>query len=171
MRTGAKISGGKTLTGYPADAFAPERWEVLARQGRSPKEMLHFGFGYGPRVCPGKFLGTPGGRPRRGRVREDLQVHGGQRPDKRQGGRLDQAGRWGPGRSGAEVGCFGLRHRCSRHTSHIALALWSRTTLGIALHLSGILTRPGEKHTRGSFSGPYSWPPRSAITRMAACDT
>jgi cytochrome P450 len=37
--------------------FAPDRWEYLARQGRSPKEVLHFGFGYGPRVCPGKFLG------------------------------------------------------------------------------------------------------------------
>lgn len=48
---------GEALTGYPADAFAPERWEVLARHGRSAKEILHFGFGYGPRVCPGKFLG------------------------------------------------------------------------------------------------------------------
>jgi cytochrome P450 len=48
---------GETLTGYPADAFAPERWEILARRGRSPREILHFGFGYGPRVCPGKFLG------------------------------------------------------------------------------------------------------------------
>jgi cytochrome P450 len=48
---------GETLTGYPASAFAPERWDVLARHGRSPREILHFGFGYGPRVCPGKFLG------------------------------------------------------------------------------------------------------------------
>jgi cytochrome P450 len=48
---------GTAVTGYTADAFAPERWEVLAGQGRSPKEILHFGFGYGPRVCPGKFLG------------------------------------------------------------------------------------------------------------------
>lgn len=48
---------GQAATGYRADVFAPERWEVLARQGRSPKEILHFGFGYGPRVCPGKFLG------------------------------------------------------------------------------------------------------------------
>jgi cytochrome P450 len=48
---------GAAPTGYRADVFAPERWEVLARQGRSPKEILHFGFGYGPRVCPGKFLG------------------------------------------------------------------------------------------------------------------
>jgi cytochrome P450 len=48
---------GESLTGYPADAFAPERWEVLAGRGRSPREILHFGFGYGPRVCPGKFLG------------------------------------------------------------------------------------------------------------------
>jgi cytochrome P450 len=48
---------GAAATGYPAEAFAPERWDVLAKQGRSPKEILHFGFGYGPRVCPGKFLG------------------------------------------------------------------------------------------------------------------
>jgi cytochrome P450 len=48
---------GEKLTGYPADEFAPERWEVLAGRGRSPREILHFGFGYGPRGCPGKFLG------------------------------------------------------------------------------------------------------------------
>jgi len=48
---------GETQTGYPAEAFAPERWEVLARRGHSPREILRFGFGYGPRVCPGKFLG------------------------------------------------------------------------------------------------------------------
>jgi len=48
---------GKEETGYPAEAFAPDRWEVLAAKGRSPKEILHFGFGYGPRICPGKFLG------------------------------------------------------------------------------------------------------------------
>lgn len=48
---------GAALTGYPAEAFAPERWDVLATQGRSAKDILHFGFGYGPRVCPGKYLG------------------------------------------------------------------------------------------------------------------
>jgi cytochrome P450 len=48
---------GETASGYPAEAFAPERWEVLAGRGRSPKDILHFGFGYGPRVCPGKYLG------------------------------------------------------------------------------------------------------------------
>jgi cytochrome P450 len=41
---------GEGLTGYPAEAFAPDRWEALERQGRSDKEVLHFGFGYGPRV-------------------------------------------------------------------------------------------------------------------------
>jgi cytochrome P450 len=48
---------GEAVTGFPALAFAPDRWEVLARQGRSAKESLHFGFGHGPRICPGKFLG------------------------------------------------------------------------------------------------------------------
>ncbi len=48
---------GTALTGYPAEAFVPDRWDVLAKQGRSPKDILHFGFGYGPRVCPGKYLG------------------------------------------------------------------------------------------------------------------
>jgi cytochrome P450 len=48
---------GTSLSGYPAETFAPERWEVLAGQGRSAREILHFGFGHGPRVCPGKFLG------------------------------------------------------------------------------------------------------------------
>jgi cytochrome P450 len=48
---------GEEVTGFPAEEFAPDRWEVLARQGRSAKESLHFGFGHGPRVCPGKFLG------------------------------------------------------------------------------------------------------------------
>jgi len=48
---------GTALTGHPAEAFVPDRWDVLAKQGRSPKDILHFGFGYGPRVCPGKYLG------------------------------------------------------------------------------------------------------------------
>jgi cytochrome P450 len=48
---------GKEVTGYPADVFAPERWEVLAEKGTSSRDLLHFGFGHGARVCPGKFLG------------------------------------------------------------------------------------------------------------------
>ena len=48
---------GKAMTGYPAEMFAPDRWEVLAKKGITAKEMLHFGFGHGPRFCPGRFLG------------------------------------------------------------------------------------------------------------------
>jgi cytochrome P450 len=48
---------GVALTGHPAEAFAPERWADMEAAGRASKEMLHFGFGHGPRVCPGKHLG------------------------------------------------------------------------------------------------------------------
>ncbi len=48
---------GVSVTGYPALDFAPERWEALKAQGRGSKDFLHFGFGHGPRVCPGKHLG------------------------------------------------------------------------------------------------------------------
>lgn len=48
---------GEDITGFPADAYAPERWDVLAQKGARPKDFMHFGFGLGPRVCPGKFLG------------------------------------------------------------------------------------------------------------------
>ena len=48
---------GETVSGYPANQFAPERWQVLAERGHGSKETLHFGFGHGPRVCPGKHLG------------------------------------------------------------------------------------------------------------------
>jgi cytochrome P450 len=48
---------GVAATGYPALDFVPERWADLAAQGRATKEILHFGFGHGPRVCPGKHLG------------------------------------------------------------------------------------------------------------------
>jgi cytochrome P450 len=48
---------GVETTGYPAIEFVPERWANLAAQGRASKDILHFGFGHGPRVCPGKHLG------------------------------------------------------------------------------------------------------------------
>lgn len=47
---------GVEASGYPADEFAPERWEKFALEQRSSKEILHFGFGHGARVCPGKHL-------------------------------------------------------------------------------------------------------------------
>jgi cytochrome P450 len=48
---------GVAATGYPALDFVPERWAELAERGRVSKDTLHFGFGHGPRVCPGKYLG------------------------------------------------------------------------------------------------------------------
>ncbi|MCC9606155.1 cytochrome P450 [Blastopirellula sp. JC732] len=48
---------GEAATGYPADVFAPQRWETLAADKSRSKEYLHFGFGHGSRVCPGKHLG------------------------------------------------------------------------------------------------------------------
>lgn len=48
---------GMEACGYPAERFAPDRWPALEQQGKSVKDILHFGFGHGPRVCPGKFLG------------------------------------------------------------------------------------------------------------------
>ena len=48
---------GVDVTGYPALEFKPERWANIAASGRGSKEVLHFGFGHGPRVCPGKHLG------------------------------------------------------------------------------------------------------------------
>jgi cytochrome P450 len=48
---------GVAVTGHPALEFVPERWENLTAQGRGSKEVLHFGFGHGPRICPGKHLG------------------------------------------------------------------------------------------------------------------
>jgi cytochrome P450 len=46
---------GVAVTGHPAQAFVPERWEALKARGAN--EFLHFGFGHGPRFCPGKSLG------------------------------------------------------------------------------------------------------------------
>ena len=43
--------------GLPAEAFAPARWEFLAQKGITAKDILHFGFGQGPRFCPGRYLG------------------------------------------------------------------------------------------------------------------
>ena len=48
---------GVDVTGFPANVFEPARWANIAAQNRSARDVLHFGFGYGARVCPGKFLG------------------------------------------------------------------------------------------------------------------
>ncbi|MEQ9406374.1 MAG: cytochrome P450 [Fuerstiella sp.] len=48
---------GEAVTGFSATEFAPDRWEQLAARRSPAREHLHFGFGHGPRVCPGKHLG------------------------------------------------------------------------------------------------------------------
>jgi len=48
---------GRAVTGYPAQAYSPERWAYLAANENADKDLLHFGFGHGPRFCPGKDLG------------------------------------------------------------------------------------------------------------------
>ena len=45
------------VTGFPAGAFAPQRWQSLATNGSAPSVHPHFGFGHGPRYCPGRSLG------------------------------------------------------------------------------------------------------------------
>jgi cytochrome P450 len=48
---------GVAVLGFPAIEFVPERWEGVAGHRRGTTEQLHFGFGHGPRFCPGKNLG------------------------------------------------------------------------------------------------------------------
>jgi cytochrome P450 len=48
---------GAAVTGYPATEYAPQRWENVTAHDRGSKDLLHFGFGHGPRFCPGKHLG------------------------------------------------------------------------------------------------------------------
>jgi len=48
---------GEQVTGYPADEFHPERWTRLSTHERRASDLLHFGFGHGPRFCPGQHLG------------------------------------------------------------------------------------------------------------------
>jgi cytochrome P450 len=37
--------------------FAPQRWARLEAEAKGSNDSLHFGFGHGPRFCPGKSLG------------------------------------------------------------------------------------------------------------------
>jgi cytochrome P450 len=48
---------GAGVTGFPAGEFEPDRWANVEQQGRNTNDLLHFGFGHGPRFCPGKSLG------------------------------------------------------------------------------------------------------------------
>lgn len=48
---------GTAVTGAPAHLFAPERWWGKGATDQGTREWTHFGFGHGPRFCPGKNLG------------------------------------------------------------------------------------------------------------------
>lgn len=48
---------GTSVTGYPAAVFEPQRFAAVDAQDRPANDLLHFGFGHGPRFCPGKSLG------------------------------------------------------------------------------------------------------------------
>jgi cytochrome P450 len=48
---------GVDATGFPALEFAPERWSKQSKEKHNSHHYLHFGFGHGPRFCPGKSLG------------------------------------------------------------------------------------------------------------------
>lgn len=48
---------GVGVTGFPADRFVPDRWIGRRATDQGTREWLHFGFGHGPRFCPGKNLG------------------------------------------------------------------------------------------------------------------
>jgi cytochrome P450 len=48
---------GTAVTGYPALNFVPERWAEMESRGLTAKDMMHFGFGFGARTCPGQHLG------------------------------------------------------------------------------------------------------------------
>lgn len=48
---------GPGVTGHPADRFVPDRWLGRGATDGGTKDWLHFGFGHGPRFCPGKNLG------------------------------------------------------------------------------------------------------------------
>jgi cytochrome P450 len=48
---------GESVTGWPANQFAPQRWIGRGATDQGTREWAHFGFGHGPRFCPGKNLG------------------------------------------------------------------------------------------------------------------
>ncbi|MCA9280261.1 MAG: cytochrome P450 [Phycisphaeraceae bacterium] len=48
---------GVGVTGFPAERFVPERWIGRGATDLGTREWAHFGFGHGPRFCPGKNLG------------------------------------------------------------------------------------------------------------------
>jgi cytochrome P450 len=48
---------GVAKTGHSALDFAPQRWAEIEAREQVSKDLMHFGFGFGARICPGQHLG------------------------------------------------------------------------------------------------------------------
>ena len=48
---------GVAKTGHPALDFVPQRWAEIEAREQVSKDLMHFGFGFGARICPGQHLG------------------------------------------------------------------------------------------------------------------
>ena len=87
---------GVARTGHPALRFAPQRWADLDAREEVPKDLMHFGFGFGADL-PGATPRTTGDRAGRRRACQAVQVHRTTARLPGQRGRVHEAVRWDSG--------------------------------------------------------------------------